>query len=207
MPTKNFVPASEIVRRLNLALPVHLDGLIDPLGNEFSIHRENLMELLTTDIDALPFDNQSVAPLYMEMARAQRSCEWGAEQLEIKFVRWKAQKSAECRDKAEKKVTVAEVDSFYRLHEDYDEMASAPKSLRALADLFSDAKHAFLMKARAQEHQSKLVSGHESSIRYDDQQQRLTELEQLETATKDAIERSGSAEAVARYVASLNRSE
>jgi hypothetical protein len=203
MPPNRFVPASEIVRRLKLSMPVHLDGLVDPLGNEFSIHRENLMELLTTDIDALPFDNQSVSPLYMEMARAQRACEWGADQLDTRYVRWKAQKAAEFRDAAEKKPTVAEVEGFYRQHDEYVEMVDAPKSLRVLSNLFADAKNAFLMKARAQEHQSKLMAGHESSIRYDDQQQRLTELEELDQATAEAIQQSGSAKAAADYVRSL----
>ena len=117
-----FVPASEIVRRLKLHMPVRLDGLIDPLGNEFSIDRDNLMALLTTDIDALPFDNQSVSPLYMEMARAQRACEWGAEQLGVRYVRWKAQRAMELRTKREaegdKKPTVAESEEFYRTHDD-----------------------------------------------------------------------------------------
>jgi hypothetical protein len=188
-------------------MPIHLEGLIDPLGNEFAIDRDNLMALLTTDIDALPFDNQSVSPLYMEMARAQRACEWGGEQLGVRFVRWKAQRAAELRSKredaGEKKPTVAEVEEFYRCHDEYEEMAMAPKSLKVLADLFFDAKNAFLMKARSQEQQSRLTQGHEQAMRYDNQEARLTDLEQLEKNAETALERSDSALSAARYVASI----
>lgn len=201
-PNPRFVSPTDIVRRLKLHMPVHLD-LVDPLGNEFSIQRDNLMALLTTDIDALPFDSQSISPLYMEMARAQRACEWGAEQLATAYVRWKAQKAAEFRDKAEKKVTVAEVESYYRQHPEYEEKALAPESLRALAGLFLDAKNAFLMKARAQEHQFTLLRGHESSVRYDDQRQRLDELTELEQSVEDAVRASGSARGAAAYIAKI----
>lgn len=207
MPPQKYVPASEIVRRLNLHLPIHLEGLIDPLGNEFSIDRDNLMALLTTDFAALPFDQQSVVPLYMEMARAERSCEWGADQLDIRYVRWKAQRAMELRERAKKEErkapTVAEIQEFYRCHDDYREMAEAPKSLRVLAKLFADAKNAFLMKARSQESQSRLTAGHEQAIRYDDQQARLADLEQLEKDVEHVLENSGSARAAARYVSSI----
>ena len=195
------VPPGEIIKRLNLHLPVHLDGLIDPLGNEFTVHRENLMALLTTDINALPFDSQSIAPLYMEMARAQRSCEWGAEQLAIRFIQWKAFKAKECRDAAiaaaDKKPTVAEVEEYYRTDAEYEEMAVAPKSLETLARLFSDAKDAFQMKARAQEHQFRLVLGHEQALRLDGKQ-RLDELADLDdSAIEQAVAASGSTQAAA----------
>jgi hypothetical protein len=202
------VRPAEIIRRLNLHMPIHLDGLIDPLGNEFSIHRENLMALLTTDIDALPFDSQSLAPLFMEVARVQRSCEWAAEQLTIRYVQWKAAKAKECREKADKKPTVAEVEEYYRTHEEYEEMASAPKSLEALGRLFADAKEAFAMKARAQEKQFRLVAGHEQALRFDDQQERLDTLADLDdSAVAQTVANSGSAQAAAAYLAKLRTKE
>lgn len=200
---------TEIVKRLKLNLPVHLDGLIDPLGNEFSVHRENLMALLTTDIDAIAFDSQSISPLYMEMARAQRSCEWGAEQLEVRYARWKAQRAEEFRATREKeggkRPTVAEVEEFYRTHDDYEEMAMGSRGMRVLADLFADAKSAFLMKARAQEHQFRLMQGHEQSLRFDDQKQRLDDLTELEESAERVVQASGSAQAAAAFVAQTKR--
>ena len=200
-----FVAPAEIVRRLKLYMPVHIDGLIDPLGNSFSVHRENIMALLTTDIDALPFDSQSIAPFFMEMARAQRACEWGAAQLAGRYTQWKAQRSAEFRAQSEKKVTVAEVESYYRQHDEYEEVSSAPKALEALGNLFLDAKNAFLMKARAQENQFRLLHGHEQTMRFDDQQQRLDELSALEQSAEQAVQASGSALAAAPYLAKVKK--
>lgn len=206
--TPRSVRPADIIKRLNLYLPIHLEGLIDPLGNEFSIRRENLMALLTTDIEALPFDSQSIAPLFMEMARAQRSCEWGAEQLRTRYVQWKALKGKELRQAREaadeKKPTVAEVEEYYRTHAEYEEMAMAPASLDTLALLFSDAKDAFLMKSRAQDKQFRLVAGHEQSLRFDDQQSRLDSLADLDdSAVAETVANSGSAQAAAAYIAKL----
>lgn len=200
MASSPYVPAAEIVRRLKLSMPVHLDGLTDPLGNEFSIHRDNLMTLLTTDLDALSLDSQSIAPFYMEMARAQRSCEWAADHLDTRYVRWKAQRAEELRSKSEKRPTVAEVENFYRNHDDYEDMANGPKALRTLAALFGDAKNAFLMKARAQESQSRMTAGFERAIRYDDQESRLGD---LENEAERVFAASDSASAAANYVNSL----
>ena len=79
----------------------------------------------------------------------------------------------------------------------------APKSLTVLANLFLDAKNAFLMKARSQEQHARLSQGYEQASRYDDQQARLADLEQLERDAETVLATSGSARAAAAYVASI----
>jgi hypothetical protein len=211
-----YVRSSEIVERLKLDLPVEVT-LPDPwTGEPFTVKRENYLAILCIDSHNLLFEGQPIPPLYAEAGRAARAAQYQAELAEIQYRKWKAQRSAELREKApEKKTasgkpaakqgpTVQQIENFYRTHEDYEKMASASKRFEALAGLFQDIRNAFSFKSKLQHDQTILTGAYEGVVRKDDQLDRLREIEALEADAELVTSASGSAEAAAEYVAKQN---
>lgn len=195
-----YVRSAEIIRRLKLELPVSVT-LIDILTDQpYTVHRDNLLALLTLDTENLLLEGQSHAALYAEMARAQRSAERMSAKCEMEYRRWQAQLSEVLRhDKRyeTKKPTKEECESNYRTHADYEKMSMAGKHFAALAGLFEDFKRAFDIKGRAVHDQTELMKGHENAERVDDGLDRMKEMETLEAEAEKAIVESGSARVAA----------
>ncbi len=208
-----YVRSAEIVRRLQLELPIEVE-LPDPwTGEPFVVKRSNILAMLTIDSHNLVFEAQPIPPLFAEAGRAARAAEYQAELAEIRYRKWKAQKAAECRKNAPEKKTAKgakavrqgptgdEITAFYQLHEDYEEMSGASARYRALAGLFSDIRLAFKLKGELQQTQTYLTSAHEKVMRQDDNLDRLKEIESLEVEAEKVIAASGSAKAAADYAA------
>lgn len=139
----------DVVKRLRAEMPVSLTLPDVVSGREFTVQRENMLALLVVDARDLVSDAQTVALLYAECARAQRSAERAAAAAEREFVSWKSQMAAEARRKSgEKKLTVAEAEDAYRTHYEYAGKAGAAAYYNALAGLFEDLKQAFAIKSR-----------------------------------------------------------
>jgi hypothetical protein len=152
--------ANVIVKRLQLEMPIEIT-LPDPIsGANFTLSRENILSLLVIDTPNLALDSQSVAAHYATMARAQRACERAAASGEASYRAWKARTAEEFRKaNKDRKITVAEVEEYYRGHEDYEKVSSLPNYYEKLAGLFDDLKRAFEIKSRLISSQVHMLGG------------------------------------------------
>jgi hypothetical protein len=200
-----YVRSHEIVERLKLAMPAHLT-LIDPMsGESFEIHRDNYLSMLVIDSHNLLFEGQPLPALYAEAGRACRAAEYAHDLAEVRYKRWKAQRAAEFRDKRKegKGPTVAEVEEFYRCHEQYEAMAMDPKRWSAIAGLLEDVRDAFGIKQRIQHDQTALLGAYERVEQVDGEFDRLREMESLEREAEAVMAASDSAAVAAEYARQL----
>lgn len=174
---RSFVKPAAILKQLKLAMPIEVT-IEDPLTQQpIVVSYENLHSLLVLDVEHLTLEAQVLANLYAEMARLQRAFEFEGSKAEGRYRAWKAQMAEECEKVTpEKKTasgkraakqgpTVAEVEAYYRQHEDYEVMSSEPARLKAIAGFFDDLKWAFKMKSEMTSDQSKMVAGFERVAR------------------------------------------
>lgn len=137
--------AAELVRYLRSSMPLRCT-LPDPItGEPFEIDRDDLLAQLVVDTPYLHQEAQLVAAQYALFSRAKRAAELAAERADFQYARWKAQQGAYLRSKG--KATVAEVEEFYRGHEDYERMSAEGAKLRALAGMLEDVQKAFQIKS------------------------------------------------------------
>ena len=214
-----YASSAEIIRRLKLEMPISVT-YVDPFtGGPMTMHRENVLALLVVDTHNLIIEGQACAALYAEMGRFARAATYATAQAETKYRKWKAQMRHECAANTPEKKTAAgkkaakqgptgdEVETYYRMHKDYEEIANAPHKLAAQAGLFEDLRWAFKLKAETHNDQTKLLGGHERTMRMDDSNERLTELESLQREANDIIAASGSAAAAAAIAAQVSGTE
>jgi len=215
-----YASSAEIIRRLKLEMPISVvyEDPFPPHG-PMSMHRENVLALLVVDTHNLVIDGQACAALYAEMGRFARAAQLAADKAETRYRKWKAQMRHECAAKAAPKKTAGgklaakqgptgdEVETYYRTHKDYEALANEPRTLAAQAGLFEDLRWAFKLKAETHNDHAKLLGGHERTMRMDDANERLTELESLQREANEIIAASGSAEAAAAIAASVSGTE
>lgn len=191
-----YVRSQTIIEKLRLEMPVEVT-LPDPVtGQPFTIRRDNVLALLTIDTHNLLVEGQSIPPLYAEAGRAEQAATLAAARAEMSYRRWKAQCAAKIRAERAggKGPTKDEVEEFYRLQPDYEEMCMASKQFEALAGLFESIRWAFQIKAQVQHDQTLLLKENERNVRLDDAVDRMREIEELEREAAEIIARSQAGE-------------
>lgn len=182
--------SQEILERLRLHFPLQLQVLDPATGTTLVLDRENIHAQLVIEAAAMTPDQQSLPALYAEMARAQRACEAAAAASESAYRQWKAERMTECCDDAEergeKKPPKHEQEAFYRMHEEYQQMSSAPAHWASLASLLGDVKFAFKIKADIMNSMQRNVDGWDSTHRAEDKQEEMT-VERMEELARSVI--------------------
>jgi hypothetical protein len=202
-----YASSATIIRRLKLELPVSVTYEDPFTGEPITCHRDNMLALLVVDTHNLVVEGQTCAALYAEMGRFARAAEYAAGKADTAYVRWKAEKANEARGKSKAKLTKEQVENFYRTHDEYEQYANEPKKLLAQAGLFEDLRWAFKLKGETHSDQTRLLGGHERTMRKDDEVERLAELESLQAEASKVIEESGSADAAADIAAQVSGTE
>jgi len=205
-----YASSAAIIRRVKLEMPISVTYEDPFTGGPMTMHRENVLALLVVDTHNLIVEGQACAALYAEMGRFARAAQLAADKAETRYRKWKAQMRHECASKSEPKKTASgklaskqgptgdEVETYYRTHADYEAMANEPRTLGAQAGIFEDLRWAFKLKGETHSDQVKLLGGHERTMRMDDSNERLGELESLQKEAEEIIAASGSAELAAK---------
>lgn len=173
-----YVRSAEIVRRMKLEMPLHLT-LNDPVtGDPITMSRANILELLVVESHNLFLEGQTIAALHAECLRFSIAAEFASARAEAEYRKWKSRMGHEFRaacakKKPVKKPTVAEAETFYRMHDDYDKYHDEPHRLKAVASLLSGLCRSFTLKGRVVSDQSNALRGHESALRVEETTDRL----------------------------------
>ena len=170
---QGYVKRDEVLRLLATTMPVTVT-YDDPMapGRPITFEREDMLALLAYGDDATS-DSQWVASMYAECSRFEKAASLEAEIADSSYVRWKAQRAAEFRDKssaktakgAPKAATIAEVEEFYRNHADYIALSTAPARLRAQAGVFKGLVESFAIKSRMLDAAVRNMRGYEGTSR------------------------------------------
>lgn len=155
----------EILRKITSSpMPVKLD-YVDPFTSQPTVlYKEDLIRLLVPNVHDLVSDAQVLPPLYVELSRAQRACEFSAKFAEARYRQWKSDLANKARDaakKKEEKFTEAMGEEAYRTHKDYAAMSSESSRWELYASLLSDVKEAVKLKGQLLNGQLHNVMTHE----------------------------------------------
>lgn len=195
-----YARSAEIIRRVRLEMPIQLT-LPDPAtGHSFEISRDNILSLLVIDSGNIFLEGQTVAALYVEMARCRRACERAAAHAEMDYRRWKAEQFSSFKESREKTTDKA-AEAHYRTLPEYRANADLPDYYKTLGYLFADLMEGFMIKSRMIDAQSRMLGQQERiAVAEASSGDHETEesLERLEELAALVIAASGSAATVTR---------
>jgi hypothetical protein len=212
-----YVKPEAILKHLKLAMPIAIT-IEDPGTRQpIVVSYENLHSLLVVDLQHIQLERQVVTNLYAEMARLERACQFEAARSEGRYRTWRSAMAKACAvETPEKKTaagkkaakqgpTQAEIETYYRSHDDYDRMHSEGDRYKALAGFFGDLKWAFKMKSEMIVEQGKALGGYEVIARNEEpagEQARLASYENIAAEAASIAASSGSSEGLADLLSS-----
>ncbi len=168
--TTYFASVAAIKSKLKLSFPLNIK-LPDPVtGEDWTVVRDDIYNLLLSDPSQLLLEGQTVAALYLEAARMQRACSRAANKADVAYRQWRSQianafVAAEKAENDGKKPPDKSIEAHYRAHQHYEHYSSVPDFYKNLANLFSDMKEAFKLKAKMIDSAGHLMAGYEQTVR------------------------------------------